>query len=66
MKPLGADPVVHAEYTSPAAPVMPHTADKEQEINFVWPKIVPGRRRWPLVRRPDKGGFHFSAQIFVI
>ena len=25
-------------------------ADQEQEINFVWPKIMPGRR-------PDKGGF---------
>jgi len=35
----------------------PHAADQEQEINFVWPKIVPGRRRCPLVRRPDKGGF---------
>ena len=27
------------------------------EMNFVWPKIVPNRRRCPLVRRPDKGGF---------
>ena len=23
----------------------PHPADQEQEINFVWLKIVPGRRR---------------------
>ena len=30
--------------------------DQEQEINFVWPKI-PGRRRCPLVRRLNKGGF---------
>ena len=65
MKPLGADPVVHAEHTSPAAPVTPHTADEEQEINFVWPKIVPGRRSCPLVRRSDKGGFSFSAQILL-
>ena len=35
----------------------PQAADQEQKINFVWPKIVPGRRRCSLVRRPDKGGF---------
>ena len=34
----------------------PQAADQEQEINFVWPKIVPDRR-CPLVRRPDKGSF---------
>ena len=32
-------------------------ADQEQEINFVWPKIVPSRGRYPLVRRQDKGRF---------
>ena len=31
----------------------PHTADQEQ----MWPKIVPGRKRCPLVRGPDKGSF---------
>ena len=25
-----------------------HAADYGQEINFVWPKIVLGRRRWPV------------------
>ena len=30
---------------------------RDSKINFVWPKIVPGRRRCPLVRGPDKGGF---------
>ena len=32
----------------------PHAADQEQEINFVWPKTVPGRRRCSLVRSLDK------------
>ena len=31
----------------------PHTADQEQ----MWPKIVPGRKRCPLVRGSDKGSF---------
>ena len=35
----------------------PQAADQEQEINFVWPKIVPDRRKCPLVRRPDEGSF---------
>ena len=41
----------------------PHAADQEQEISFVWPKIVPCRRRCPLVRMLDKGGFTVSHTI---
>ena len=55
MKPLGADYVntSHARDWH-----WPHThTNQEQEINFVWPRIVPHRRRCPSVRRHDKGGF---------
>ena len=30
------------------------TQDQEKEMNFVWPNIVPSRRRCSLVRGPDK------------
>ena len=47
----------HAEYRGYApAPA----ADQKQEINFVWPKIVPGRRRCPVEEvliSQSKGGF---------
>ena len=33
-----------------------HAAGQEQEINFVQPKISPGRRRGPLIQGPDEGG----------
>ena len=36
----------------------PHAADLEQEINHVWPKIVPSRRRCPLVGKLDKRRFY--------
>ena len=47
--------MLNTEFTQGTHPGPAHTADQEQEGNFVWPKIVPGSRRCPLVRGPDKG-----------
>ena len=57
----------HAEYTSHAPPT-PTCRRPGLEItsNFAWPKIVPGRRRCPLVRRLDKGDFTVFISITVV
>ena len=43
----------------------PHAADLGQEINHVWPKIVPSRRRFPLVRKLDKRRFYCTGDLIV-
>ena len=46
-----------AVYTSIINSALPGTPNQEQRINFLWPKIVPSRRRCPLVKGPNKGDF---------